>query len=243
MDITSYINYSNNLSLDCILNVLLYCNSYYALQCLKCCKYIRKLDTQYFWKLLCEREYEIKYIEFEPIKWNEKYLICNKLSKINKKLHLDYEIDELYMSTEFDLSRSQLTVIPNEICILTNVTWLFLDHNQLTSIPSELGMLHNLTWLYLNDNQLISIPSELGLLTKLTYLSLSNNKLTSIPSELGLLTKLISIYLNNNQLTSIPGELCALSNLSSIFLAGNQITAIPNELQKLPKLHVYLNKF
>jgi internalin A len=137
---------------------------------------------------------------------------------------------------KLDLSRSNITQLPEELGQLTHLQLLSLSDNQLTHIPPELGRLANLGVLSLSDNQLTHIPSELGYLANLNILSLSDNQLTHIPPELGHLTNLDILSLEHNQLTYISPELGHLANLQILSLSNNQLTHIPPELGQLPNL-------
>ena len=126
-------------------------------------------------------------------------------------------------------------MIPQELGILTDLTYLDLRGNQLTgTIPAELGKLVKLEILYLHNNRLSgNMPAELGDLSNLQRLWLSNNQLTgSIPPELGRLSVLEELNLRANRLSgAIPTELGELMNLRRWRLAGNQFTGcIPTAL-------------
>lgn len=130
-----------------------------------------------------------------------------------------------------NLNGRELTSVPAEVTLLTNLTSLSLNNNQLTSLPSEIGRLTNLTRLSLSNNQLTNLPLEIARLTKLTSLSLSNNQLTSLPSEIARLIKLTGLFLNDNRLTSVPAEMTLLTNLTYLDLRNNQLPISPETLR------------
>ena len=57
---------------------------------------------------------------------------------------------------------------------------LYCSNNQLTSLPAEIGLLTNLRVLYCSSNELASLPAEIGSLTNLQNLYCNNNQLTSV---------------------------------------------------------------
>ncbi|MBV9226790.1 MAG: leucine-rich repeat domain-containing protein, partial [Acidobacteriaceae bacterium] len=57
-------------------------------------------------------------------------------------------------ASKLDLSRLNLTAVPEQIRELSQLQILSLDHNQLTSIPESLGQLSQLQILSLEGNQL-----------------------------------------------------------------------------------------
>ncbi len=129
-----------------------------------------------------------------------------------------------------NLNAKDLTSLPSEIGILTNLKYLELRTNKLTSLPSEIGTLTNLTSLELRSNSLAGIPPEIGNLTTLTRLYLAFNDLTSLPPEIGNLTDLRVLYLFFNDLTSLPPEIGNLTKLAELDLEGNALTSLPAEI-------------
>ena len=117
--------------------------------------------------------------------------------------------------------------IPDELGLLTALTYLHLRSNELTgTLPSQLGQLTALTYLEFWSNRLTgTIPTQLGKLTALPVLSLRDNQLTdTIPSQLGYLTALTELYLQNNQLSrTIPLTLTQLTNLKILYFHDNNL--------------------
>jgi len=90
------------------------------------------------------------------------------------------------------------------LCTIGSIDRLNLEINNLVGkIPNELALLSNLTWLYLGSNNLTgTIATEIALMTNLNDLYLYNNSLTgTIPSQIGLLTSLNFLYLHDNNFT------------------------------------------
>jgi Leucine-rich repeat (LRR) protein len=151
----------------------------------------------------------------------------------------NYSTQELRELTELYLGDNDLTSLPPEIGLLTNLRTLYLNDNKFTSLPSVIGQLTNLRTLHLHDNKLTSLSSVIGQLTNLYGLYLHNNKLTSLPPEIGQLTNLHELYLDNNKLTSLPPEIGQLINLRTLYLDNNELASLPPEIGQLTNLEEF----
>ncbi|MBS3028828.1 MAG: leucine-rich repeat domain-containing protein [Dolichospermum sp. DET50] len=145
-------------------------------------------------------------------------------------------IAKLTNLTQLDLRDNQITEIPEEIAKLTNLTQLDLSNNKITEIPEAIAKLTNLTQLYLRDNKITEIPEAIAKLTNLTQLYLRYNQITEIPEVIAKLTNLTQLYLSYNQITEIPEVIAKLTNLTQLDLSNNQITEIPEVIAKLTNL-------
>lgn len=108
--------------------------------------------------------------------------------------------------------------IPEEICKLTSLEWLYLSNNQLEGqIPENIGNLVNMRHMHLWDNKLTgSIPESIWTgMSKLEHLLLKDNELTGGPSSnIGKAVNLTELHLDqNNFKTRLPAEICNLVNL------------------------------
>ena len=56
--------------------------------------------------------------------------------------------------------------------------WLF--GREISSLPPEIGLLSNVRQIYLDKNQLTTLPPEIGQLSNLEYLELHSNKITAL---------------------------------------------------------------
>ena len=108
----------------------------------------------------------------------------------------------LYLSdeeiTDHILIRTLITYKQN----LFRVKNAYLNHNRLTIIPDNIQYLVNLTYLNLTNNQLVSISPEIKHLVNLDTLLLNNNQLTSLPSEINHL-QLERMKINNNPINTL----------------------------------------
>ena len=102
---------------------------------------------------------------------------------------------------------------------------LSLSNKQLTTIPAEIGLLTNLERIVFFNNQLTSLPTELYSLTNLNSLNIGINQFTSLPAEIGQLTNLQSLVAFNNQIDCLPEELNVMCNNGSSppLLFGNPL--------------------
>jgi internalin A len=135
-----------------------------------------------------------------------------------------------------DLSGMDLTELPEEIRLLTNLEALNLFNNKLTSLPDSIRQLNQLQLLFLNDNHLTSLPESIGEFCQLQQLEVNNNELTSLTNSIGQLNHLKILYLGKNQLTSLPDSIGELNQLQKIILNDNKLTYLPDSIGKLNQL-------
>lgn len=125
---------------------------------------------------------------------------------------------------ELDLSRLDLSSLPESLLQLQNIGFLNLFYNQFSQFPTIVCQLLSLKKLWVHHNQLTSIPENLGNLYQLEELVLSFNQLKTLPDSIGLLSNLQVLYLHHNQLTSLPTILKTLPRLRKITLWNNAFT-------------------
>jgi len=105
------------------------------------------------------------------------------------------------------------------------VTGMSLHGYGICLIPDEICMLQKLKYLYLSNNNIIEIPKDFSKSFNLEQLDLGANHISDIPSGFSKLHKLEYIYLSHNNISLFPLELLELSNLGKIFLTFNDISA------------------
>ena len=100
---------------------------------------------------------------------------------------------------------------------------LDLSRMELTELPEALGQLTQLDSLCVPYNKLKVLPESLGQLTQLKLLDLAFNKLTMILESLGQLKQLHSLHLSYNLLVDLPSSLAAIQDLKTFMLDGNPL--------------------
>jgi len=145
-----------------------------------------------------------------------------------------------------NLSRNQLSRLPDSIWTLTNLKKLYLSTNRLITLPKGISKLTQLEELDLSANELIALPKEIGTLAKLTYLALNYNELSALPESIGQLADLNTLNLNHNELIKLPDSISKLTKLEQLTLNNNKLSALPKSIDQLADLkQLYLgdNKF
>jgi len=116
------------------------------------------------------------------------------------------------------------------------ITFLDLSRNNLSSVPENLGKLTQLQELLLSRNELQSWPQSSNALISLTHLDLSQNRLTQVFPEILTIPNLQKITLQYNHIlaSSVCGIFKALTHLQACNLVGNpiEIGHIPKPLRK-----------
>ncbi len=218
------------MDIDCIFNILLLLNVNIIIKCISINKLVKNLDTEYLWKLLCERDYkniccilDIEHMEhiksvnyIEKCKYIEKYKYCDGLLKLKHFLNYEGTIEQLYKEKRISCNKIHETL-----------------HDR---IITELTKLNNLEDLCLSNCKLQSISNNIGKLTKLKYLSLDENKLTSIPSEIDRLINLKELSIDENNISYLPKELYKLINLKFLLIDNSPVVFSPKEIKQLKQL-------
>ncbi|XP_074602811.1 leucine-rich repeat-containing protein 47-like [Brevipalpus obovatus] len=113
---------------------------------------------------------------------------------------------------------------------LKSLNFLEVSQTPISVFPEHVGNLDNLTNLVLRDNKLASLPSGIGKLTKLKFIDVSNNNLESLHDTIGNLHELQSLLLSVNKLKNLPDSMKNLSNLTIIKIEYNQLDEFPEVL-------------
>jgi Leucine-rich repeat (LRR) protein len=168
-------------------------------------------------------------------------------------------------ATALNLSDLDLEALPESVCRLAHLRFLYLNNNRLTQLPESIGRLARLQELalagnrlthlpatiggcarlrklYLDDNRLVRLPESVGRLARLESLCLSHNRLTQLPKRIGQLAWLNRLYLNSNQLPRLPGNIGQLAQLEELYLDRNHLTQLPTSIRQLAQLRkLYLH--
>ncbi len=184
-------------------------------------------------------QYIIKSFQLSPKELVESRALQNVINKTYIELYdliQDYIIEKKKYTKRLFLNDHQLTLLPINLCQLTEINCLVFSDSSLRFIPPEIGNLINLTGLILNRNLLKKLPVEIGKLKNLTDLQITNNRLSNLPAEIGLLEKLTFLNLSDNQLTHLPPSIRGLVSLETLMLNKNKIISLPTEIQYCIKL-------
>ena len=115
-----------------------------------------------------------------------------------------------------------------------NVSELYISNPRkfkLSILPEQIKNLKELTLLDLNSNEIEIIPNSLSFLKSLKYLNLSNNKIKEIPISIGSLTSLEFLDLSGNEIEKLPESFIKLENLRSLKLENNLIDCLPTSMK------------
>jgi len=162
---------------------------------------------------------------------------------MNKILQEIIEKASKSKTPNIDLSKMNLSFIPDVVFTLKSLKALSLADNQIEVISSNIVKLNNLNWLSLSNNMLKLIPPEIGKMNNLTRLDLSGNNLNSIPSTIGNINKLEWLDLSRNRLSTLPVEIKKLTNLKWISLVGNNLPIPPEIILKSKEPQVVINYY
>lgn len=197
---------------------------------------------------------------FAKVKKNDgSALVDYLLDTLGNVYRISFDAKKLKEEVVLDLSKQQLTAIPEEVFKQTSLKVLILNNNQLDRLPAEIGELKDLVVLDLKYNKLSNLPGEIGRMESLRFLDLNHNKLNALPDEIcnlnnlrylgldenalsglpveiGRMDKLTELYLNNNKLHDLPPKIGRLKNLTQLRLNNNQLGFLPSEIGQLNTL-------
>jgi len=166
-------------------------------------------------------------------------------------------IHNLRKLSHLNLLRNNLTHLPTNIGLLTNLTTLEIANNKIVELPNEIEMLKLLKHLNLESNELSELPVGFGKLNcetlclncnnfavfpdcvtymPLTHLSIMANQLIDLPAGLGRLKRLEVFKASRNKVTIIPDSLVDIKSLSCLWLDSNRLAALPANFHKLSRL-------
>jgi hypothetical protein len=144
--------------------------------------------------------------------------------------------------TALNLSDLDLEVLPESVCRLARLRFLYLNNNRLTRLPESIGRLAQLQELALVGNRLTQLPRCVAHLARLESLRLSYNRLTQLPKWIGQLARLNRLHLNSNKLARLPESIGQLGQLQELYLQRNQLTKLPESIRQLAQLRkLYLH--
>ena len=95
--------------------------------------------------------------------------------------YIPHSISQLKNLRQLIAWDNKISILPEEICSLSQMTDLILQGNLLESLPNSFSNLINLKVLFLGDNPWNTFPNQLRSLRKLKTLSLRGCKFQEIP--------------------------------------------------------------
>ena len=163
-----------------------------------------------------------------------KVLNCKNATSLSREINV-YLRSVAWNIIDLTIGFTPLTAVPETICQLKRLTFLYLVSNNFTTgLPDNCFIrLHELQYFIAKLCRLTSLQNGLlGNLTKLRRVDFSVNYISSIDAHLfANLTNLQSFDLSFNQISSIDAHLFdSLINLQSVDLSHNHILAIDAHL-------------
>jgi hypothetical protein len=134
-----------------------------------------------------------------------------------------------------DLSRNELSSLPDDLPRLHKLRILFCSDNHFEHLPEVLGQCPQLSMVGFKANRIGKV-SAAALPESLRWLILTDNRINELPSELGRCRQMQKLMLAGNQLQSLPEELAQCSRLELLRISANRFTSLPEWLFELPRL-------
>lgn len=196
---------------DCIFEISLFSNLLNTTKNLAINKTTKKLNTNYFWKILCHKyfpkNYNTKYTTIKKYDKSLKLLIAKNIIPINY-------INRFIIIEQFDKLKLFHKLILKNMHIINNITRIEKKVDSYM-MPQEISLLINLTALHIPN--LICIPTEISHLIHLIVLH-TNCASLYLPSEIGKLINLKHITINTQSLLYLPFEICNLIESNNLQL-------------------------
>jgi len=151
----------------------------------------------------------------------EAYLEENMIVYIPKQFSI------LSSMTTLNISKNQLTTIPDFIDCWKCMKFCFMQCNNINQVPDIIGSWSQCTTLILSRNFISSLPDSIRFMASLCTLFLDMNRLEILSPALGFVTTLTDLRLNLNNITLLPPEMAQLTMLSKLRLDGNVFKSPP----------------
>lgn len=140
-------------------------------------------------------------------------------------------------SDTLDLSKMELSVVPQAVFKLRHLSSLDLSNNQIKTLPAAISSLQ-LEHLELSGNPLGKLPKPLFSVRSLRYLGLGDCGLHVLDPEIGRLRSLETLAITNNRVTGLPASFADLKALRRLVLDRNPLKHFPPEVLGLVDLEV-----
>lgn len=133
---------------------------------------------------------------------------------------------QLTQLERLDISRNQLTALPESWRALTQLEELNASDNALESVSEAIFAWPALKRLNLNDNQLQRLPEPSAAAAKLQTLLLARNALEALPQAMEPLQDLRTLDCEGNALRDIPESMTQMPRLRELILSGNDFDSL-----------------
>jgi hypothetical protein len=136
---------------------------------------------------------------------------------------------------ELDLSRNNITFVPNCIEEIYGLERLIVTNNDIKEIPN-IRLMGILKLLSLGNNKIANWPTDLKYFSHLKILELDHNLLVDVPPEIFHLSNLVRLNLSNNQIVTLPREIGRCTSRKDLHLDSNRLMYLPFEIRNLKSL-------
>jgi hypothetical protein len=137
-----------------------------------------------------------------------------------------------------DLVGCGLTEFPREAFALADsLEVLDLSRNQLTSLPDDLDRLHRLKVLFCSDNPFAELPAVLGRCEALEMIGFKANRIETVPAG-ALPPRLRWLILTDNAIEELPHTIGDCTRLQKLMLAGNRLQGLPKSIARCDRLEL-----
>lgn len=230
------------MGLECLFDILLYCDVRTITTGMMMCKAIASISVQYFWRILYNRDYSNNFIENDDYVY--KYKIEHSFASLKRKRYtlIKYNgflgdhatLQYIYATKAVKLFNNGINKMPLQMTTLIFLEKLAIIDNNFTEIPNELIYLPNLTELHMEYNR-IKCVDNINAIKNLKKLNLNFNRIENISPTISKLKKLNTLHLCNNKITDID-SICDNRNLIEIHISDNQINTISKRIYNLVNL-------
>ena len=163
------------------------------------------------------------------------------LSKLDITV-LPESIGQLFKLEKLHLSMTNLKQLPETIGQLFQLKELLLIDTSLQELPESIGQLSQLEELLLIGSQLQQLPESIGQLSQLTILSIAVSSLEYLPESIGQLSQLKSLDLSATKLQQLPASIGQLSQLKHLNLSSTKLQKLPKFIKQLKNIEeLYLH--
>ncbi|MBN2151630.1 MAG: leucine-rich repeat domain-containing protein [Candidatus Lokiarchaeota archaeon] len=164
-----------------------------------------------------------------------KALVSMNLSKNNLSALPD-AVMNLTALKKVVLNANKLSSLPDSFMKLTTLQELVLSNNQFRVFPEVLTKMPSIRRLNLDYNQMAHIPERIDALQVLNDLSLNHNNVESVPDSIGRLKSLEQLHLEDNRLSALPESIGEMASLKYLHISRNQLSTVPDSIGKLKSL-------